>query len=155
MSTSGTLTMNCNLINTNNNTIILNNESSTSLIYTSGLINGKFRRNISKTGMSNYQFPLGTSDSKNKGVFIIYITSPSTSGSLTVYFVSGDPGTPGSTLDDAGYLIDTYSKEGYWQIDNNGVTGGLYNMSITAQGIVGANNPSMLRIIRRENYTAP
>lgn len=155
IATSGTLTMNCNLINTNTNKVILNNESASSLIYTAGYINGKFSRNISKTAMSNYQFPLGTSDGKNKGVLINYITSPSTTGNLTVYYISGDPGTPGSTLDDAGYLLDTYSKEGYWQVDNIGVTGGLYNMGITAQGIVGSNTPSMLRIIRRDNSTSP
>jgi hypothetical protein len=37
-------------------------------------------------------------------------------------------------LGDAGYFVDAVADEGYWTIVNSGITGGIYNVDITAAG---------------------
>ena len=133
-------------INTGTFALTLSNSVATSLTRANGYISGIFTRAVSTTG--SYLFPLGN-PSMGRMATVNYITAPAVAGTLTAQFISGDAGNYLTPLDDSGYLLDTYSKVGYWQIDQNANLGGVYNLSLNGEGFAGVNNYPLLRILKR------
>ena len=125
------------------------------LQYTSGRIIGKFARWYEASVTSFKLFPVG-SDFFYRPVELQYPVHPSSPGRLIAEHIATDPGMSNTTpINDNGYLIDTYSKRGYWQIVTDGIlTGGNYDIKLTMQGIVGANNVPQLRVIKRANSSS-
>jgi hypothetical protein len=135
--------------------------------YTSGNIitgsSGGFVRWFDALTVSNIIFPVGTSGNLNK-ITLSFTTAPTAGGTLTAKFVASDPGTNSTVpLLDGSYTVDTYSPSGYWQIDNNGITGGTYTIGLEGQGFnVGGTsilNYPLLRVLKRSaagsNWTLP
>jgi|GEM_PF-3413751 hypothetical protein len=140
-------------ISTGNYTLTLSNAKSGSLVYTEGLINGKFARSIAN-GNASYTFPLGNS-SQNRTATITFTTQTSSAGTLTTQYLPGNQGGTLSSLTDAGnYTIDTYSQDGAWQFTYSGPSNPVFNLNLIADGIAGANTPSSLRIISRTNSSS-
>ncbi|MFA5405287.1 MAG: T9SS type A sorting domain-containing protein [Ignavibacteria bacterium] len=142
-----------NLI-TGNYTFTLSNEKSGSLAYTSGLIEGKFTRAFSNS-YSSYLFPVGTANFKRVVTLNLSGTPSSSNGTISVQYNSGDPGGSLNPLTEPnGYVVNTYSKDGSWQIDYSGTAGLTYGIALTEEGIQGVYVPSMLRIISRTNSSS-
>ena len=156
---SATLTMTSGNIITGANIISLGTSTTIrgTLTYNSGVIitgsTGGFKRWFANSTVSNVLFPVGTSSTINM-ITLSFTTAPS-AGSLTTFFDATNPGTNSPTpINDAGYVIDTYSQRGYWQITAaDGLSGGVYNISLRGQGFnpIGneVTNFSHLRIIKR------
>lgn len=165
---SGSITMNSDITITNitltrgniitgTKTLTLGNGISNlgTLSRTSGTIIGKFARWFSNSTTVSRLFPVGTS-TYYRPVELSFTTAPTSGGTLTVEHIASDPGNNGTTtIDDGGYLLDTYSKTGYWKINaGNGLTGGIYSLNLTMGGIIGVVDVLTLRIIKRANSGA-
>jgi hypothetical protein len=146
---SGSLILTSGLINMGANTLILSNSSINSLTYTAGIINGKFRRAISNGTTGIYVFPLGQSSSLKRILTLNILTGSSTSGNITSEFIASDAGGLNTSYNDNGYILDTYSKEGYWKLTPVTITGISYKLSLEAKSFSGIQNPSALRILER------
>ena len=150
---SGTINMNSGLLDMGTNTLYLANSSVSSLNYTSGFISGKFQRDIAKT-TGQYIFPVGISSFISRKVIIDVSTPSSTTGSITAEFIPSDPGGATGTLNDGSYLLDTYSKTGYWRISQSSLTGFVYTLSLDAQMFPGIQDYTKLHIIKRTNASS-
>jgi hypothetical protein len=119
----------------------------------SGVIVGKFARWFSAgINPTPVLFPVGdvNTNSSPRMLTIQYTSAPTTGGTLTAQYITGDPGNnnPGSMLDGS-YTVDTYSSTGYWQVDAAAITGGNYSVSISPIGFLGILNPAELRVLKR------
>jgi len=100
--------------------------------------------------VSNVLFSLGTAT--NYRPANISFTNPiAVAGSLKVAFIPVDPGTAGLPLNDLGTSIINTGKEGYWTINaEDGLTGGVYSLDLTADGFSGVTNVATLRLLKRQ-----
>ncbi|HEY5534331.1 MAG TPA: T9SS type A sorting domain-containing protein [Ignavibacteria bacterium] len=150
---NGILTLTSGNITTGTNSLILGTGTATTgtLNWTSGMIIGGFTRWFNSGTTVSRLFPIGTgTDSKQVEIQTNTIT---TGGTIKAEYVTGDPGNSNLTaLTDAGsYTIDAYSKTGKWVVTGNGLdlTGGSYDIKITAENIVGVSTPPELRLVKR------
>lgn len=148
---SGSLNMVSGLINMGTNTLILSNASISSLTYTEGLISGKFQRAIANGTTGQYIFPMGQSENVSRVLTFNITSASSTAGTLTAEFIPSDAGGFTAPLNDNGYTVDSYSKDGYWKLTPSGLTGTTYSLLLEAKYISGVQNPTTLRIIVRTN----
>ena len=148
---SGTLNLVSGLINMGTNTLILSNPSISSLIYTEGLISGKFQRAIANRTTGQYIFPMGQSENVSRILTFNITSGSSTAGTLTAEFIPSDAGGFTAPLNDNGYTVDSYSKDGYWKLTPSGLAGTTYSLLLEAKYISGVQNPTTLRIIVRTN----
>jgi len=152
---SDSLFMTSGNITTGSNVLTLSNAKPGSLSYTSGLINGKFARTFSNSNTTSYLFPIGKLNLRRNITITFSGTTPTTTGTLTTQYISSDPGGALNPLTETnGYIINTYSQDGYWQIDNSVSSIPAYNLKLIGEGISGANTPSLLRIITRTNSSS-
>lgn len=118
-----------------------------------GVITGKFIRWFgTSVNAQPVKFPVGNSTySSPRMVTIQFTTAPSAAGTLTAQFVASDPGyaNSGPLTDAGGYIVDTYSHTGYWQIDASALTGGTYSVGIYPTGFIGMNVFAQLRVLKR------
>lgn len=151
---SDSLFMNEGSITTGSYTFNLTNTKPGSLSYTSGVIYGKLTRTFSTSYTSAYIFPVGKSDLRRNASVSLQSTSGTSTGTITVQYVPGDPSGVLTPLTETnGYIVNTYSKDGMWQFDYSGAANVNYNLSLIDEGILGVNVPSTLRIISRPNPT--
>ena len=146
-----TLTMTTGNITTGANTLTLGTSTSNLgiLSYTSGTIRGNFRRWFAAGTISNVLFPIGTS-TNYRSANISFTSAPSAGGTLTAFFTASNPGTTGLPLDDGGTSIVNVGIDGYWTITSgDGLTGGTYNLDLTADGFSGVSVVSTLRLLKR------
>lgn len=109
---SGTITMTQGNISNGSYSLVLSNNTSGSLSYSSGTITGKFQRAIGSTA-SEYLYPVGTATVYNP----LKITFTNlTSGQLSVQFQPNDIGTSGLPLNDTGTEIFDRQTTGYWTL---------------------------------------
>lgn len=129
------LTMNSGNVSTGSYLLTLGMDAvnTGSLYHTNGTINGSFKRWFNAATVSSVLFPVGIVD-YYRPAYISFSSSPSTGGTLTAKFVSSNPGVLPLALDDAGYLVEAVADDGFWTISNSGITGGVYNLDITASG---------------------
>ncbi len=157
---NGTLTMSNGNLSTGTNSLILGTSTASTgtLNWTSGMIIGGFTRWFNNGTTVSRLFPIGTSVySKQVEIQTNIIT---TGGTIKAEYIAGDPGVSNLTsLTDAGsYTIDAYSKTGKWVVTpGNGLdlTGGNYDIKITAENIVGVSTPAELRIVKRPSTGNP
>lgn len=154
LNVAGTLTLNQGNVITSSNTLTLGTSTSSlgTLSRNSGTIIGSFARWLNADTVSDVLFPVGT-ESYYRPAIVSYTTAPSLGGILTVNYFASNPGNNGDSaqINDAGYIINTYSNEGYWQINPTNITGGIYNLNLFADGITGVDNYTALRILKRPN----
>ena len=136
----------------------IDHESTSSLNHESGqIVNGWLKRWFDSSVNSAEEgfFPIGLETSLNDAT-VEFTTPPSTTGSLMARFYPGLPenyynGLP-FTAD--GITFNTIGEYGYWEIITepvNGLTGGKYTLSLNAAGFGGIEEPSLIRILKREN----
>jgi Secretion system C-terminal sorting domain len=106
------------------------------LSYTSGRINGPFKRYISvTTGLR--QFPVGSA-SLLENADINYTIAPTVGGSITAEWISISPTFPNATplIEPVGNLtIDKVSAVGFWKIEaGDGLVGGNYTTTFKPLG---------------------
>lgn len=128
------------------------------LNYNQGHIIGSFTRwfaSATNSGNSGL-FPLGI-DGNDRFVTVEYGTAPVSGGTLTATVNTGDMGTAGLPLNGiaaAGacsvFDVTSTSDNGYWVIDEgNGLSGGLYDITLVGQGIGGISSLCELTAIKR------
>jgi len=113
---------------------------------------GKLKR-WKASGTGSLTFNIG-STTTNYNVTINYpATGPTVGGSLTAQFISGDAGSAGLPLTDAGgtkIYANTLCTTGYWQIDAaDGLTGGTYTGNFTATGFSCIDDFANARLLKR------
>jgi|GEM_PF-2347483 len=154
---SSSLILNAGAIETDTNIITLGTSSSNigSLTYISGSIMGNFRRWIPATAINNVLFPLGVEETCMP-VNISFTSAPTSGGTITATFIQEDPGNKGCPLNDDGVSVVNVGQNGYWRlVTDDGLSGGIYNIDLTATGFYGINNYKLLRILKRSNSESP
>ncbi len=145
------LSLNAGIITTNLNTITLGSSISDlgTLIRTSGKINGNFKRWFGTSTSTDILFPLGTS-TNYRPANISFTTAPTTGGTLTTSFISSNPGTNGLPLSDGVVTIENVGVDGYWiLLAADGLSGGTYNVDMTADGFTGITDYTKLHLLKR------
>jgi hypothetical protein len=141
-------------LSTGSNTLTLGSsaESVGTLTRTNGKIIGNFKRWLAASTVDDVLFPMGTADNY-RPVNVSYTSAPETGGTLTAAFTASNPGSNGLPLmEGSGYTVNTVSPDGYWSLsDADGLSGGTYDLDITAEGFGGIADYSALRILKREN----
>ncbi|MDX9929406.1 MAG: DUF2341 domain-containing protein, partial [Bacteroidales bacterium] len=128
---NGNLVMTSGDIQTDSFILYLANGSPASLVYTSGIIIGKFERYINTTS-ADYLFPIGRD---GQGQTLTARFTNLTPGSLLVEFIEGDPGIAGLPLSEGGYVFDNVFTTGYWKIvAKNSLASTNYNLDLDATG---------------------
>jgi len=118
---------------------------------------GLFSRWIS-SAYTEYKFPIGNSDYYRPAT-INYTTVPSNLGTLSVEFVTENPGSPNlDSLCDkdndliSDYWINCYSTTGYWEVGTgNSLSGGNYSISLTGTSFPFITNYQKIHLLKREN----
>jgi hypothetical protein len=117
------------------------------LIYEEGLISGKITRWIpASTG--SFLFPVGKT---TYNPATIEFTSSANGGTLTAEFIEEIPiGYLGNLpLTNEGITFNTLSEKGFWRIEaGNGLSGGVYTLSLDASGFPGVDVPQNIRILK-------
>ncbi len=132
---SGTLTISLGNIEAGVNKLLLSNQASASLSYTSltgSRIIGKFERGINAS--STYLFPVGTSANYNPVNLITNVVP--TAGTVLSEFISGAPGDNGLPLPDGIVEVANAYTDGYWSLTANGFSSSDYSISIDGSGFL-------------------
>lgn len=149
------LSLNTPVFNMGANTLTLGISPTQTGVYQQlfGRIQGAFKRWMAaSTGVRS--FGIGTA-SGSKNVSINYTTAPTAGGSLTAEWVSGAPGTAGLPLTENATTYTTVSKDGYWKFTAaDGLTGGVYDATFTAEGLSDIIDFSGLTVVKRPNTGA-
>lgn len=126
------------------------------LIRNNGTIIGNFRRWFASRTINNVLFPIGTNDFYRPAI-ISFTTAPTSGGTLTASFIEDDPAVNNLPINDQGFSLKHYGKDGYWKLTpGNGLSGGTYNLSLYITGfqyIYDGANISNLRIIKQNINT--
>jgi hypothetical protein len=115
-----------------------------------GYVKGRMSRTIG-TSAGVRIFPLGIGLLQGyRECKIDYITAPAAAGTLSVqHFNSAAPAQSGLPLTDGAVIISNTAPY-YWQADAaSGLSGGSYNVALTAEGTQGVTGLSTLRILKR------
>jgi hypothetical protein len=143
---SSIITMTQGNITTGSNTLTLSNSASGNLIYTNGILVGKFQRAIGLPTGTEYLYPVGTSTEYNP----LKITfSNLTAGQLAVQFQPNDIGGTGlPLLNDAGADIYDRHTNGYWTLTAVApMASTSYNVNLNYSGFTGVD--ALARILKR------
>ncbi len=155
VSVSGTLFLTSGNVTTSTNTLILGTSTATlgSLSRTSGHIVGAFKRWIAAAATSNILFPVGTT-TDYKSINYSFTTAPSSGGSITVTFDNSFLGAKQLNLIDGTDTIQNAGM-GLWNTSSaNGLSGGVFNIDLTATNLPGVSNYTALRLISRTNSSS-
>ncbi len=125
------------------------------LTYTGGHIAGTFRRWFSASVNSGNSglMPIGV-DNKFRGLRVEFTAPLAAGGILSAAYQTTLPANyfQYDTLTVDGIVLNNLSTEGVWVIEpENGLIPNTYTLSLTADGLVGANNPLRIRILKRTN----
>ena len=143
ISVSATLTLTAGKVNTTTANLLTLGTSPTSigtLARTSGFVAGPFRRYFGPSttafGATASLLPVGgVSVINGTNVYypaeVAFIAAPTTGGTLTGEFIPGSAGNAGLPQSDGAYSATDIYNEGYWKIDNAGITGGTYSARFT------------------------
>lgn len=127
------------------------------LNYTAGNIDGVLKRwfNGTNSGASTGLFPMGT-DTEMKHAMVEFTSAPSAGGSLTVNILESSMGTAGlpvtvpATGTCPAFDITSASNQAYWKIDDaDGLTGGVYTITLEAEGFNIITDICELAILKR------
>ena len=113
-----------------------------------GSVEGILRRWV-KSANNSISFPLSLG-ANSRSVSFTYTAAPSLSGMLTGQFVSTTPSSFGLPLTEGSIVLKRTAINGYWNFAaSSGLTGGIYNVALTAQGFTGVQDYSTLVILKR------
>jgi hypothetical protein len=155
LSVSGSLFLTSGNVTTSANTLTLGTSTATlgSLSRTSGHVVGAFKRWIAATATSNILFPVGTS-TDYKGINYSFTTAPAAGGSITVTFDNSYLGAKQLNLIDGADTIQNAGM-GLWNTSSaNGLSGGVFNIDLTATNLPGVTSYNSLRLISRTNSSS-
>lgn len=144
------------IIATNNLTVALGTDTiSTGVLTGAGTIQGIFKRWVRNTVAATYLFPL-VSGTSSRNVMVNYTITPVTGGTLTARFYNGSAGNGGLPLTEGGISINKTAGTGYWSLTAaDGLTGGTYDISLTASGFSGINSYTNLVLLKRAASALP
>ncbi len=148
---TGTLTMTSGNIQTSGNTLSLGSGAEGSLSWTSGTILGTFTQYVSN--LNSYLFPIGTSSNHRPFNIDFSPASNINAGTVSVSFVSSDPGSSGFPITDDVTLYNAFN-EGYWDVSGTiSLTGmnQIYNVDATGTGFSSFTIEDQTRIVTRAN----
>ncbi|MBU3663460.1 MAG: VCBS repeat-containing protein [Bacteroidetes bacterium] len=151
----GTLGMVAN-INTSSSLLTLGTSSTNpgQLSRSSGMISGRFGRwfSAATNGASSGLLPLGF-ESNYRPVTIEFTSAPTLGGLVVAEFINTNPGNAGLPLYDFSTSplveVNKASKNGFWKLDNQGIVGGVFTVTMQGTGFHGISNVGELRVIRR------
>jgi len=124
--------------------------------YMNGYTIQSFTRWLGSETADDILFPVGSSDYFSRPVNLSFTSAPATGGTVTVRFNDPNPGTNGLPLSDAGSSITDVSMAGYWSVTSgNGLSGGTYDLDITASGFPGIVDYQILHLLKRTDGTSP
>ena len=146
-------------ITTGSNTLVLGTSPTATgtlnFVVNSGKIIGKFKRWVAATTGNTY-FPVGVL-ATIRDANINFTTAPATGGSLTTEWVSSSGGSNGLPLTESGVPpITNTSINGFWRVTAaDGLTGGIYTGTFTANLISSVTDFSTLVLVKRANTASP
>ncbi|MCO6474488.1 MAG: T9SS type A sorting domain-containing protein [Melioribacteraceae bacterium] len=152
-SVTDTLALNEGALTTGANILTLGTSAASvgTLTRTNGKIIGNFKRWIAAETVNDILFPIGTANNY-RPANISFTSAPTTGGTLTTFFTSSNPGTAGLPLNDGEANIQNIGQDGYWTITpDDGLSGGTYNIDLTADGFSGIVDYTKLHLLKREN----
>lgn len=156
LAVSDTLSVNTPVFNMGLNTLTVGLSATApgTYIAASGYLSGKIRRWITPTTGAR-TFNLGTSAGLRTAT-IDFTTAPASGGTLTAEWIAGSAGTNGLPLTEGAINLTNVWQEGYWRIvADDGLSGGDYTASFTAQNISGVNDYTQLVLLKRADASAP
>lgn len=148
------LTMTSGNIDCGSNTITLGTStvSTGTLTYTAGTIIGSFKRWINTTGVG-ILFPIGTSAYYRPALLTF---TGLTGGTLTINFVSANPGSLGLPLSESGKSIVNQYTEGYWNlVAADALSSADYAIELTGNGFTSYSVSPSTRLIYRTSSGSP
>ncbi len=122
------------------------------IIFNSGSIHGNIVRWVPASTTGELIFPLGKPGMENFA-YIEFTEAPSSGGTLKAEFVIDIPENYYGNLpfEEDGIYFDNLADEGFWRIDaDNGLSGGIYNITLDAGTIIEINDPEYIRILKRD-----
>lgn len=105
-----------------------------------------------------YTFPL-SAGAKKRTIGVAYTTNLTTGGKLTAQFVTGAPGSTGLPLTDGALSLVNISEAGVWNLSATNITGGTFDVTVTADSLKGMFNIYGSALVNRTgtsaSWTAP
>jgi hypothetical protein len=118
------------------------------LNYSSGYIDGNFKRWFASSVINDVLFPFGSSSYYSPSK-ISYTVAPN-GGSLTGKYILNTNSVYSINLTDGSELLENLSGDGFWQIDQtDGMNSGTYSIDLTTNNLVGVTDPSVLHLVKR------
>ena len=127
---SNLLTMTAGNIDAGAYVLILNPNTTGSLIHTSGTIIGRFRRGVVTTGVP-YLFPVGTASYYRPAIFNF---SSLAATNITAEFIESTPGSFTPYSDDGSNQLDYAFTDGYWRFSSTSIAVHNYSLSLKGDG---------------------
>jgi hypothetical protein len=127
-------------------------ETATGTLAGTGSIEGSFSRWI-EASAGSYVFPM-SSGTHSRALTVDYTTAPTDGGKLTASYITGNPGSSGLPLVNAGLNLENISDDGVWSLmpDMN-ISGGTFDISVQADNIAGVNDITQTSLLTREDNT--
>jgi len=150
-----TLTMTAGNFSTGTNVLELGTSETSrgTLTRTSGTVIGYFKRWFAAATVSNVLFPLGTATYYRPGL-LSFISAPASGGSVTGTHIAADAGDYNNNLS-TNHLVETSDElnsiltDGYWNFSPNTLSGGQYDVELTATGYFGVTDYTKLHMLKR------
>lgn len=150
-----TLTMTAGNYTTGSNILELGVSASSrgTLTRTSGTVIGYFKRWFTNATISDVLFPLGTATYYRPGL-LSFSSAPASGGSVTGTHIATDAGIYNSHLSTTP-LVETSDSlksiltDGYWNFSPNTLSGGQYDVELTATGYAGITDYTKLHMLKR------
>ena len=143
---NGTLQLNDHAIDLNGGSITMGASSTLQLGTNSQgrVFGGSFTHTV-PAALSTKVFPFGTATDRRR-ITVQYTTAPTSGGTLNgTYANSLAPNQDFSLVSPVGVTAPFY-----WTLDaGGGLSGGSYNFTVVADNVLGVNNASQLRIVKR------
>ena len=144
-----------NIITVSDTLIVGTSTSSLGVISrTSGHVVGYLKRWFAAATATNILFPVG-SINYYQGINYSYTVAPVSAGSITASYDAIDPGKNGLILIDATDSINSIGYGLWTSTSGNGLSGGTFNVDITATALPNVLDFTRLHILRRANSSSP
>ena len=138
----------------NSLTIGINEILTGSIEKSDGYVIGNIKRWVNTSSKNEIEFPIGTETTENSAK-VVFTTLPQQGGVISCHFGNGNLDKIGLPLTDGGEVCMNVSNT-YWDLSaENGLKGGVFNLSLNANGFTGIQDFSKLHISRRNNLYSP
>ncbi len=157
VSSTGSVTLESGVVTTGSKSLIVGTSTSVtgSISRNSGWVNGNLGRWIPNSPSGTFLFPVGVSVYNEYSA--AFTVAPSSPGLMTVSFVEAGPSSSGLPLFETNsYKVTTIGSKGYWNIAaSNGLSGGVYSISLLGNGFTGISDLSDVRVVSRTSSILP